>query len=92
MLVFLRSTQQTSFDILTLPFADPRQLRPVVATSALSGLSWTSPEDTNWTCWFWATVMPVDTHRWFPFTVIAPVCGEVVAGVDGVSTAGPAPG
>jgi Tol biopolymer transport system component len=43
-LVFLRSSQKTSFDIYTLPLRDPAKVRPVVDTSAYEGGARLSPD------------------------------------------------
>jgi Tol biopolymer transport system component len=43
-LVFLRSGQETSFDIMTLPLGNPRQIRALVKTSAYEGGARLSPD------------------------------------------------
>ena len=43
-LVFLRSSQETSFDIYTLPLRDPAKVRPVLNTSAYEGGAALSPD------------------------------------------------
>jgi hypothetical protein len=43
-LVFLRSSQETSFDLYTLPFRDPAQVRPLLATPAYEGGARLSPD------------------------------------------------
>jgi Tol biopolymer transport system component len=43
-LVFLRSGQETSFDIMTLPLGSPRQIRALVKTSAYEGGARLSPD------------------------------------------------
>jgi serine/threonine-protein kinase len=43
-LVFLRSGQETSFDIMAMPLANPRQVRPIVKTPAYEGGARLSPD------------------------------------------------
>jgi serine/threonine-protein kinase len=43
-LVFLRSSQETSFDIYTLPLADPSRVRPLLNTTAYEGGARLSPD------------------------------------------------
>jgi Tol biopolymer transport system component len=43
-LVFLRSGQQTSFDIMSLPLGNPRQIRAIVKTPAYEGGARLSPD------------------------------------------------
>jgi Tol biopolymer transport system component len=43
-LVFLRSGQETSFDIMTMPLGNPRQIRALVKTSAYEGGARLSPD------------------------------------------------
>jgi serine/threonine-protein kinase len=43
-LVFLRSGQETSFDIMALPLGNPREIRPIVKTPAYEGGARLSPD------------------------------------------------
>lgn len=43
-LVFLRSSQETAFDVYTLPLRDPAKVRPVLNTSAYEGGARLSPD------------------------------------------------
>jgi len=56
-LIFLRSSQETSFDIFALPLRDPSRMRPLLTTTAYEGGAQLSPDGR------WLTYISNDTGQ-----------------------------